>query len=192
MSWMLPHARAARRVDGRSTSGARVSAVRASVFTVVSVFLAVTAHHLVSDGPVPWGEALFSAGVLFTLSAPAAPAPRSMPAVVTATTGAQAGLHYWLARVPTRGLLRTSPVTRLPDTSATARTGSPIRPLHWEPMTYGTPGTTEQRCWLHTSPQHWSWPGVCTVRMRRAGQWSALRPPPGRACGPSWSQCCDG
>ncbi|MGP3952195.1 hypothetical protein [Streptomyces sp. 7N604] len=99
MSWTLSIARAARRADGWSAGGARVCAARASVFTVVSVVLAVTGHHLVSGGPVPWQDAMLAAGLLFALSTPLARALRSLPAVALATAGTQAGLHFWLARL---------------------------------------------------------------------------------------------
>ncbi|WP_127354671.1 hypothetical protein, partial [Actinacidiphila soli] len=65
---------------------------------MVSTVLAVTAHHLASGHPVPWGAALFAAVALFAAAAPVTRVLHSLPVVAAATVAAQAGLHLWLGR----------------------------------------------------------------------------------------------
>lgn len=66
------------------------------MFAVVGTVLGVSAHHLVTDGPVPWRQSGAAAAVLFALGLLGAQRPRSLTAVVTTCGATQAGLHLWL------------------------------------------------------------------------------------------------
>ncbi|WP_141698405.1 hypothetical protein [Streptomyces lushanensis] len=90
-----------------------MAVVRAAVFTVTGVVLAVTGHHVVSGHPVPWRAVPPAAAALFALTLPAVrtspsrPPSRSwplpLPSVIAATGTAQLALHLWLVRVSAPG-----------------------------------------------------------------------------------------
>ncbi|MBP8535522.1 hypothetical protein [Streptomyces sp. MK37H] len=73
-----------------------IPVVRASVFAVVGTVLGVSAHHLATDGPVPWAPGAAATAALLLVGLAGARRPRSLTTVVAASSGAQAGLHLWL------------------------------------------------------------------------------------------------
>lgn len=81
----------------RPTLRAPLPVLRATVFAVVGTVLGVTAHHLLAEGPVPWGPGAVAAGVLFALGIVGARRPRPLAVVVTCSVAGQSALHGWLA-----------------------------------------------------------------------------------------------
>ncbi|WP_406366539.1 hypothetical protein [Streptomyces sp. NBC_00645] len=79
-----------------TTPQAPLPTLRAAVFAVVGTVLGVSAHHLVSEGPMPWWQGLVAAAALFGLGLAGTRRPRTVVSVMTASAVGQAGLHLWL------------------------------------------------------------------------------------------------
>jgi hypothetical protein len=70
--------------------------LRAAVFAVVGTVLGVSAHHLLAEGPVPWGHGAAATAVLFAVGLLGVQRPRSLATVVACSVAGQSGLHLWL------------------------------------------------------------------------------------------------
>ncbi|WP_329596954.1 hypothetical protein OIE43_08835 [Streptomyces pseudovenezuelae] len=79
-----------------TTTRAPLPVLRAAVFAVVGTVLGVSAHHLLAEGPVPWGRGAAATAVLFAVGLIGVQRPRSLSTVVTCSVAGQSGLHLWL------------------------------------------------------------------------------------------------
>ncbi|WP_406161440.1 hypothetical protein OG806_38720 [Streptomyces sp. NBC_00882] len=79
-----------------TTTRAPLPVLRAAVFAVVGTVLGISAHHLLAEGPVPWGQGAASTAVLFAVGLIGVQRPRSLATVVTCSVAGQSGLHLWL------------------------------------------------------------------------------------------------
>lgn len=79
-----------------TTTRAPLPVLRAAVFAVVGTVLGVSAHHLLSEGPVPWTRGAAAAAVLFAVGLVGVQRPRSLATVVACSVAGQSGLHLWL------------------------------------------------------------------------------------------------
>lgn len=70
--------------------------LRAAVFAVVGAVLGVGAHHLASEGKVPWAQGAAVAAGLFGLGLVGVRRPRHVATVVACSVVGQSGLHLWL------------------------------------------------------------------------------------------------
>lgn len=79
-----------------TTTRAPLPVPRAAVFAVVGTVLGVGAHHLLAEGPVPWGQGAAATAVLFAVGLIGVQRPRSLATVVACSVAGQSGLHLWL------------------------------------------------------------------------------------------------
>ncbi|MFF1723910.1 hypothetical protein [Streptomyces sviceus] len=79
-----------------TTTRAPLPVLRAAVFAVVGTALGVSAHHLLAEGPVPWGRGAAATAVLFAVGLIGVQRPRSLATVVACSVAGQSGLHLWL------------------------------------------------------------------------------------------------
>ncbi|MFE1836592.1 hypothetical protein [Streptomyces sviceus] len=79
-----------------TTTRAPLPVLRAAVFAVVGTVLGVSAHHLLAEGPVPWGRGAAATAVLFAVGLIGVQRPRSLATVVACSVAGQSGLHLWL------------------------------------------------------------------------------------------------
>jgi hypothetical protein len=80
-----------------TTTRAPLPLLRAAVFAVVGTVLGVSAHHLLAEGPVPWGQGAAATAVLFAVGLIGVQRPRSLATVVACSVAGQSGLHLWLS-----------------------------------------------------------------------------------------------
>ena len=78
------------------TTRAPLPLLRAAVFAVVGTVLGVSAHHLLAEGPVPWGQGAAATAVLFAVGLIGVQRPRSLATVIACSVAGQSGLHLWL------------------------------------------------------------------------------------------------
>ncbi|MFI6038566.1 hypothetical protein ACIBBD_31425 [Streptomyces sp. NPDC051315] len=88
------------------TPRAPLPVLRAVVFAVVGTVLGMSAHHLLTEGPVPWARGAAAAVVLLGLGLAGTRRPRRPVTVVVCGVVAQYGLHLWL-----RSAARPRPTT---------------------------------------------------------------------------------
>ncbi|KUM85455.1 MULTISPECIES: hypothetical protein [Streptomyces] len=84
-----------------TTTRAPLPVMRAAVFAVVGTVLGVSAHHLLAEGPVPWGRGAAATAVLFAVGLIGVQRPRSLATVVACSVAGQSGLHLWLTLTAT-------------------------------------------------------------------------------------------
>ncbi|MFJ1967432.1 hypothetical protein ACIO93_02045 [Streptomyces sp. NPDC087903] len=89
--------------SGTSTRHAPLPVLRAAVFALVGTVLGVSAHHVVTEAPMPWRHSAAAASVLFAVGLVGTRRRRSLAAVVAACGAAQLALHLWLATTHAHG-----------------------------------------------------------------------------------------